>query len=47
MPLTEKHVTKKAFGEKDQEMDSFAVLRLDPGAGEEEVKKAYKSLAKR
>ena len=28
-------------------MDSFAVLGLEHGAEEEEVKKAYKSLAKR
>ena len=38
---------KEGFWRKKQEMDYFAVLGLDPGADEEAVKKAYKSLAKR
>ena len=46
-PTTKKHITSEAPREKNKEMDSFAVLGLEHGAEEEEVKKAYKSLAKR
>ena len=46
-PSTKKDTTSKALREKNKEMDSFAVLGLEHGAEEEEVKKAYKSLAKR
>ena len=46
-PSIKKHTTSKALREKNKEMDSFAVLGLEHGAEEEEVKKAYKSLAKR
>ena len=47
MPPTKKDTTSKALKEKNKEMDSFAVLGLEHGAEEAEVKKAYKSLAKR